>query len=140
MSTNEIIYYNAIFIGNIPDVSDNNLSDIPEEIYSPVLDTNSEKNIYMPVCYLLENTDHYHDCKNMLSSIDYLKYNIFFYQKKFTFLTIKLIYAQKNKLDIYQVFSKNYSFAIVGLLLLVASHANSFSKKRINLFDYLMKI
>ena len=50
------------------------------------------------------------------------------------------IYAQKNKYEIYEVFSKNHFLAILGLLLLIASHANAFSNKRINLFDYFMKI
>ena len=75
MSNNEIVFYNAIYIGNSSDISNNNnLSDIPEEIYTPLPDVNQEKVIYMPVCYFLENTQHYNDCKNMLSSLDYLKY------------------------------------------------------------------
>jgi uncharacterized RDD family membrane protein YckC len=50
------------------------------------------------------------------------------------------IYAQKNKYEIYELFSKNHFLAILGLLLLIASNANAFSNKRINLFDYFMKI
>jgi uncharacterized RDD family membrane protein YckC len=50
------------------------------------------------------------------------------------------IYAQKNKYEIYELFSKNHFLAILGLLLLIASNANAFINKRINLFDYFMKI
>jgi uncharacterized RDD family membrane protein YckC len=56
------------------------------------------------------------------------------------FIIFVLIYSQKNKYDIYELFSKNHFLTIFGLFLLIATHGNAFSKKRINLFDYLAKI
>ena len=56
------------------------------------------------------------------------------------FLVFVFIYAQKNKFGLYEVFSKNHTLLIVGFLFLVANHASSFNRKKINFFDYLMKI
>lgn len=56
------------------------------------------------------------------------------------FVVFVFIYAQKNKLELYEVFSKNHALLIFGFLFLVANHASSFNRKKINFFDYLMKI
>ncbi len=49
-------------------------------------------------------------------------------------------YATINKREIYEIFTTNHILSILGLLFLVASHSSSFNKKKINFFDYLMKI
>jgi hypothetical protein len=67
-------------------------------------------------------------------------YHYFLTLSPIIFIIFVLIYSQKNKYEIYDLFSKNHFLAILGLFLLIASHGNAFSKKRINLFDYLMKI
>jgi uncharacterized RDD family membrane protein YckC len=56
------------------------------------------------------------------------------------FITFVLISSQKYKYDIYETFSKNHILTIVGFLILLASHGNVFNKKRVNFFDYLLKI
>lgn len=56
------------------------------------------------------------------------------------FIVFVFIYAQKNKIEIYEVFSKNHALLITGFLFLLANHAGSFNRKKINFFDYLMKI
>jgi uncharacterized RDD family membrane protein YckC len=56
------------------------------------------------------------------------------------FVAFIFIYATINKLEIYEIFTKNHILTILGLFFLIASHANSFNKKKINFFDYLMKI
>jgi uncharacterized RDD family membrane protein YckC len=56
------------------------------------------------------------------------------------FLILVLIYSQKNKYDIYATFSKNQFLTICGFLVLVASNCSFFNKKKLNFFDYLLKI
>jgi hypothetical protein len=89
MSNNEIIYYNEVYIGNqdIPPIAE--LPELPEDIPEdvnpvssiPQSSTSENDNLYniarisyMPICYFLENTQHYYVCKNMLESDDYIKY------------------------------------------------------------------
>jgi uncharacterized RDD family membrane protein YckC len=67
-------------------------------------------------------------------------YHYFLSLAPIIFIIFILFYSQKNKYEIYDVFSKNHFLTILGLLLFIASNGNAFSKKRINFFDYLMKI
>ena len=55
------------------------------------------------------------------------------------FIIIAFIYSQKNGLTIFEAFAKNHTLTILGLLVLIATHAGTFNKKKINFFDYLMK-
>jgi uncharacterized RDD family membrane protein YckC len=56
------------------------------------------------------------------------------------FLILVLIYSQKNKYNIYETFSKNQFLTICGFLVLVASNCSFLNKKKLNFFDYLLKI
>jgi uncharacterized RDD family membrane protein YckC len=56
------------------------------------------------------------------------------------FLILVLIYSQKNKYNIYATFSKNQFLTICGFLVLVASNCSFLNKKKLNFFDYLLKI
>jgi uncharacterized RDD family membrane protein YckC len=56
------------------------------------------------------------------------------------FIILVLIYSQKNKYNIYETFSKNQFLTLCGFLILVASNCSFFNKKRLNFFDYLLKI
>ena len=56
------------------------------------------------------------------------------------FFMYVFVYSHKNNYELFETFSKNKILMILGLLLLISSHGNAFSKKKINLFDYLAKI
>ena len=55
------------------------------------------------------------------------------------FILFAFIYSQKNGYTIFEAFTKNHILTILGLLVLIATHAGPLNKKKINFFDYLMK-
>ncbi len=67
-------------------------------------------------------------------------YHYFLGLTPYIFIGFVLVNSHKYKYNIYEAFSKNHMLTIVGFLILLASHANIFSKKKINFFDYLLKI
>jgi uncharacterized RDD family membrane protein YckC len=66
-------------------------------------------------------------------------YHYFLTLTPIVFIAFIFIYATIKKIEIYEIFTKNLILTILGLFFLIASHANSFNKKKINFFDYLMK-
>jgi len=67
-------------------------------------------------------------------------YHYFLTISPILFFMYIFIYSHKNNYELFETFSQNKIFTILGLLFLISSHGNAFSKKRINLFDYLAKI